>query len=782
MNTNNYYDQPPPPPIFNEKKKGVDARASQDNGNNLHATPRPPATTSTQSKADRVEGKGPEPASGVMLDDGSVFKDPWNFNFEEPTKKEKLESPTYNFNEFQFSLQHDWQFAALDQFLKQAASSGYVPGSNLPKPTTNQPKPPAQPKPPVPTKPSKPPKQTYSAVASKSKQPGSVWVPKNQQSTKPIPKKSVPRLDPYEERHVRGFWQCWNCFAQNSNDQFVCVCGHINYKLQRVKGKQSSRGSVASRGSVPTNKSQFQFHWVPKKSKTVSNKSKAVKAPSNHSRRKPKQFVEPPKKRKQYIERKQAGGRSKRQNQRNTFNRMASQYKQHERERNGLTPCVDCTALTKGYRRCFLCHQKHKDRGSATTSTSSRKSKQKPRWVPKRKDPAPHLPRSLPSVPFFLEKNELEFFNNAFGEHLNGTERHDHALPAAVRWAAQLKAEQYIRDRHKCVILDMWGSARLPAPDKWSWMPIKTHSDHLRRLPDRHCRCHKLKYCNHVPTPHVKLMVDSVYYTDVNNISGYLQTSDRGCLYTLHHPLKGVVGSSMVGTYRWKTSGDETQVFVGNTRSHPNQYTHKSTSWLYKQSTWNYGWKNPRNFYCFTYEPIAFYGDMEFGVFIGHQGPGTAGTKNIKTAPNTRVLPVVRDDLAARVLSPFVELTKDKHITVDQKLVDHIRKWMIGRVLNMATRRECENMMKRWASVPQNVEPYSHAMDLLPTLIENSIALVFATATPDVHNAYRGGAKDMIKHNDAQALAFQPPRSIFNRRTMMAGAVFAGGVAYKRWF
>jgi hypothetical protein len=73
-------------------------------------------------------------------------------------------------------------------------------------------------------------------------------------------------------------------------------------------------------------------------------------------------------------------------------------------------------------------------------------------------------------------------------------------------------------------------------------------------------------------------------------------------------------------------------------------------------------------------------------------------------------------------------------------------------------------------------------MDLLPTLIENSIALVFATATPDVHNAYRGGAKDMIKHNDAQALAFQPPRSIFNRRTMMAGAVFAGGVAYKRWF
>jgi len=366
-------------------------------------------------------------------------------------------------------------------------------------------------------------------------------------------------------------------------------------------------------------------------------------------------------------------------------------------------------------------------------------------------------------IPYDLTMDEQKFFKAIFGpEYTFGTMSHDHGLCAAIRYEAQKKSEDYVRERFKpATIYDIWGSARLEAPDKHSIMPENTLHDGIRRRPERSCTCEP-RHCHHVVKDSCMMMVDSLYYLRVNDIVALLKNVKY--VFSLHHSFDGVFKVDICGTYAWFNDGTNVTCQIGRGNA-KHSYKHSNLDWLRSKM-----WPLPQGGYL-HYEMITTHGPMEFGVFAIKQYDLA-----VKVADTVRK--------TAYVGREGVWFNKqDKTVFVEQKMFYLAKNFVRGKVLDAATMRDLISRLKR-AEIQDN--SYMAVAERFPEMWYKHVSDVIGATFCDLEterlnvNRIKNNAHDISDFNVMQSEMFKPRKTLPFFRILLGLGLVAFGVTGQR--
>lgn len=193
----------------------------------------------------------------------------------------------------------------------------------------------------------------------------------------------------------------------------------------------------------------------------------------------------------------------------------------------------------------------------------------------------------------YAEALQRRIFSEWFPDRKMRDGPHPHKFLADVRYGAQRWCENYIRKTFGAGIVDYYGADRLPSRDKWSFMPIVTAKDRLKKTPHGGNWCHhrNLFECMAAngqcakaqPKLNSGILVDVAPHLALEEIADLVDELPTHALVMLFHDMsRGRHGLSMADCYEWVRSDDGVYtVKCGNgVGHHPVCYTHRQPDWL----------------------------------------------------------------------------------------------------------------------------------------------------------------------------------------------------------
>lgn len=486
---------------------------------------------------------------------------------------------------------------------------------------------------------------------------------------------------------TRNNYECAPKHEKDAEDQFHKECEERLHALGRQRPLKSEKSSQSNVPFVPDG----EFNHYSGNTDTFLQQLNAdglfndvhSKPPRNDDNN-------------HYVERKQAGNRSKRNKRRKFDQKIKREYNQtfDEMGWNQDRRNYDGATYVKRWR----------PRGHFYN--------QDIQWSPKAGyethevvHEAPYFDDEIDKrilIPYQLNDDEVKEFETICGKGYRfGHDVHDHALCAAVRWACQRELESRFTDKY----VDLFGSARLKNDRKWTHMPVLTTHDEIRRRPERKCDCVDLTQCTHlrccdcanpIQCPHFDntwegFIVDTVYYMTYEDLFALCSKLKNGRLYTLHHSFRGVFAANLQKTYNWFNDGQNVHVICGRGEN-KHTYKHLNLDWL-RQGT----------MLCdngvLTYELITTRGPMEIGVF---------SIRGLQPAQQV-------DNVTTKVTLPGVELPK-ADCYLDQRYFYAAKKFMQGKGLDTPTEKDLNSFLKRLNMEDKPDQPYRTIEAVFPEL------------------------------------------------------------------
>jgi hypothetical protein len=188
-----------------------------------------------------------------------------------------------------------------------------------------------------------------------------------------------------------------------------------------------------------------------------------------------------------------------------------------------------------------------------------------------------------------LTEEEYNYAITVLPDVVPGTTPHDHALAATVRGYCQQVCESYAKEFGKIKsgeprIADFFGCKRIDHESKHIFMPNISTRDAGRHKPAlaSWCECVDYSTCVHSGSLDAGICIDAIYCLNWEIVEAMCEAVSSKTIFIAYHPMDSKEGSSLCGTYTWKTEDDMVSVECG-TGDLKEVYDHPHPSWF---SSW----------------------------------------------------------------------------------------------------------------------------------------------------------------------------------------------------